>query len=399
MSDAPFTRIVTGDPVALGLDERALADLIGRAQREIDEGRLPSCQIAFAREGRLAVWVTLGSAAPESRYVIFSSTKPVVASAVWMLIGEGAINESQRVAEIVPEFAENGKDQITIEQVMLHTSGFPRAPFSPFDWDDRERRLDRFAAWRCNWEPGTRFEYHPTSAHWVLAELIERVSGSDFRDFVRTRVIEPLGLSGLELGVPPEHQGDINALVRTGSPATPDELEAVLGIRELPVTEVTNDALVSFNESLVRSVGVPGGGGVSTAADLALFYQALLHDPLDMWKPELLSDVKSNVRNSMPDFLGTPANRSLGLVVKGDDERSHMRGMGRTVSPRSFGHNGAAGQIAWADPESGVSFCFLTNGIDEHELRQWRSGRGDREPRGQLLRLTPREMRDAPARA
>jgi CubicO group peptidase (beta-lactamase class C family) len=53
-----------------------------------------------------------------------------------------------------------------------------------------------------------------------------------------------------------------------------------------------------------------------------------------------------------------------------------MRGMGRVVGPRAFGHNGAAGQIAWADPDTGVSFCFLTNGIDEHELRQWRRSAG-----------------------
>ena len=72
--------------------------------------------------------------------------------------------------------------------------------------------------------------------------------------------------------------------------------------------------------------------------------------------------------------MGTPANRTRGLVVKGDDERSHMRGMGRTVSARAFGHNGAAGQIAWGDPETGASFCFLTNGIDEHEMRQWQRG-------------------------
>ena len=68
---------------------------------------------------------------PESRYVIFSSTKPVVAAAVWILMGEGAIDVSRRVAEIIPEFAANGKDVITVEQVMLHTSGFPAAPFEP----------------------------------------------------------------------------------------------------------------------------------------------------------------------------------------------------------------------------------------------------------------------------
>ena len=374
MVDAPFSRKVSGKPADFGIDEDGLADLVARAQREIDEGRIPSCQIAFARDGELVVWITLGDAGPESRYVIFSSTKPVVAAAMWMLMGEGAIDVSSRVADLVPEFGANGKDVITIEQVMLHTSGFPGAPFAASDWDDRDRRRARFEKWRCNWEPGTRFEYHPTSAHWVLAELIERASGTDFREFVRTRVIEPLGLPGLQLGVPDAEQADINTLVRTGSPASPDELEAALGIRELPLTEVTTDALLDFNRPAVRAVGVPGGGGVSTAADLALFYQALLHDPLGMWKPEVLADVTATVRNSFPDYMGTPANRTRGLVVRGDDERSSMRGMGRTVGPRTYGHNGAAGQIAWADPDSGVSFCFLTNGIDEHELRQWRRG-------------------------
>ena len=372
MAEAPFVRRVAGKPGDLGIDDAALADLLARAQREIDEGHIPSCQIAFARHGELTVWVTLGDAAPESRYVMFSSTKPVVASAMWMLIGEGGIDVSRRVVELVPEFAPNGKDEITIEQVMLHTSGFPHAPFSPLDWDDRERRYERFAKWRCNWAPGSRFEYHPSSAHWVLAELIERVTGTDFRDFIRTRVVEPLGLTGFQLGVPPEDQADINTLVATGEPASPDELEAALGVRKLPLSEVTTAALLTFNRPEVRAVGVPGGGGVSTAADVALFYRALLHDPLAMWKPEVLHDVTTNVRNSFPDYMGTPANRTLGLIVKGDDEKSHMRGMGRTVSREAFGHNGAAGQIAWGDPATGASFCFLTNGIDEHELRQWR---------------------------
>ena len=386
MTDAPFTRRAADDPAELGLDLAAVDDLIARAQREIDEGHVPSCQLAFARDGRVAFSVTLGDAAPESRYVIFSSTKPVVAGAVWILIGEGLLDVSLRVAEIIPEFGANGKDAITVEQVLLHTSGFPSAPFSPIEWDDRERRLERFASWRCNWEPGTRYEYHPTSAHWVLAELIERCTGSDFRDFVRTRIIEPLGLSGLQLGVPVAQQGDINDLVRTGSPATPDELEAAIGIRKLPVTEVTTDSLLTFNEPAVRAVGVPGGGGVSTAADLALYYQALLHDPVAMWKPEVLADVTSTVRNSFPDYMGTPANRTRGLVVKGDDDRAHVRGMGRTVSPRAFGHNGAAGQIAWGDPETGLSFCYLTNGIDEHEVRQWRRGSAISNRAGNCLR-------------
>jgi CubicO group peptidase (beta-lactamase class C family) len=372
MPTAPFVRTAVADPTELGLDADKVADLFARARREVDAGHTPSCQIAIARDGRVAVWRTLGDAEPGSRYVIFSCTKALVAGAIWILIGEGALDVTRPVAHYVPEFATNGKDVITVEQVLLHTSGFPHAPFNVLDWDDRDRRLARFARWRCNWEPGTRFEYHPTSAHWVLAELIERCTGEDFRVFVRTRITQPLGLRGLQLGVPSSDQGDINELILTGEPLTAAELEAAIGIPALPVTEVTPEALISFNQAEVRAVGVPGGGGVSTAADLALYYQALLHDPAGIWKPEALADATGTVRNTFPDYLGAPANRTRGLVVAGDDGRSHFRGMGHTVSPRAFGHNGAGGQVAFADPETGISFCYLTNGLDQHQLREWR---------------------------
>jgi CubicO group peptidase (beta-lactamase class C family) len=376
MTSAPYRRSPVADPAGLGIDPSALEVLFARVQQDVDAGRLPSCQLALARDGQLAVWRAFGDAPVESRYVIFSATKAVVAGAVWILIGEGALDVSRTVASLIPEFAPNGKDVITVEQVMLHTSGFPRAPFNALDWDDRERRLARFSQWRCNWEPGTRYEYHPTTAHWVLAEIVERLTGGDFRTFVRERIIEPLGLSGLQVGVPIAQQGDINDLVLTGEPTPPDELEAALGIRELPLTDVTPDALMSFNRPEVRAVGVPGGGGVSTAADLALYYQALLSDPTGIWKPEVLADVTANVRNHMPDWMGTPANRSLGLIISGADGKAGARGMGKTVSPRAFGHNGAGGQIAWADPATGLSFCYLTNGLDQHALREWRRTTG-----------------------
>jgi CubicO group peptidase (beta-lactamase class C family) len=80
------------------------------------------------------------------------------------------------------------------------------------------------------------------------------------------------------------------------------------------------------------------------------------------------------VRNNLPDPAGVPANRSLGLILAGDDGRSNMRGMGRTVSPRAFGHNGAGGQLAWADPESGLSLGYVTNGYDVHAIREPRRG-------------------------
>jgi CubicO group peptidase (beta-lactamase class C family) len=371
-----MTVIPVDKPESLGIDVDKLDELRRRIRQEIDAGLLPSCQFALARDGRLAAFETFGNATPESRYVMFSATKAFVASAVWLLIAEGKVDVERRVVDYIPEFGTNGKDVITVEQVMLHTSGFPHAPMGPPQWSTRDGRRAQFARWRLNWEPGTRFEYHPTSAHWVLAEIIEQVSGLDFRDFVEDRVTTPLGLPRM-LGLAPEDQDGIADLQLCGEPATPDEIEAVFGIRELPVNEVTDEALMSSTTSAFRELGLPGGGGIATAATVALFYQALLHNPGQLWDPELLADATGRVRNRLPDpLLRNPANRALGVVIAGDPKEATLRGFGHTQSPRTFGHNGAAGQIAWADPESGLSFCYLTNGNDLHLIRQARRSIG-----------------------
>ncbi|MFM7536431.1 MAG: serine hydrolase [Acidimicrobiales bacterium] len=138
---------------------------------------------------------------------------------------------------------------------------------------------------------------------------------------------------------------------------------------------MTPEAILGFNRPEARAVGVPGGGAFLRAADLALFYQGLLHNHGSAWRPDVLADATGTVRNTLPERVtGLPANRSLGLVLAGGDGRSAERGFGRTVSPRAFGHNGAGGQLAWADPATGLSLGYCTNGYDLHEVRQPRRG-------------------------
>jgi CubicO group peptidase (beta-lactamase class C family) len=344
-----------------------------RVRREVDEGLLPSCQIALGLEGEIVAAETFGDARPGDRYCIFSATKPFVASTAWTLIAEGSLRVEDPVVAYFPEFGTHEKHRITVEQVMLHTSGFPHAPMGSPDWYERLARVRRMASWKLNWEPGTRYEYHPTSAHWVLAEVIERVTGRDFRDVVEERVTRPAGLPRI-VGIARDRQSAIRDLRLVGEHATADELEQVFGVRALPETEVTDDAVMQFNDSAVRELGVPGGGGFARAVDLALFYQHLLHDPNGIWDPAVRRDGIGRVRNSLPDPMGVPANRSLGLILAGDDGRSHIRGLGRAVSARAFGHNGAGGQLAWADPASGISLGYVTDGYDRHEIRQPRRG-------------------------
>ena len=111
-----------------------------------------------------------------------------------------------------------------------------------------------------------------------------------------------------------------------------------------------------------------------------LFYQALFTTRSPMWKPDVLADVIATVE-FVSRLHGNAGHPARGLVVKGDDERSGLHGMGRTVSP---GRSGTTAQEvrSGGDPESGVSFCYLTNGIDEHELRQWRRARQSPTERG-----------------
>ena len=358
----------------MGIDQSKVDALLARARREVDEGLLPSTQVALAYQGELVAFEAYGDADVDTRYPAFSATKAFVASTVWTLIGEGLVDPSKLVIEYIPEFAPTGKDVITVEQVMLHTAGFPHAPLGAPDWWTRDGRVKRFGEWRLNWEPGTRYEYHATSAHWVLAEIIDRVTGSDFCDELERRVTGPIGLPRV-LGIPEDQQDGVAMLEPVGELATAEEIKATFGISELPVTEVTEDALLGFNNPRVKSLGVPGGGGIMRAADLALFYKALLHNPGGVWKPDVHADVTTNVRNRLPDPLtNTPANRSLGLILAGDDGRSHIRGMGRTVSPGTFGHNGAGGQLAWGDPATGLSFGYCTNGLDRNVVREPRRG-------------------------
>ena len=357
----------------MDLNPERLDAFTTRARKEIDEGVLPSCSVAVGLDGEVVWAEAFGDATVDSRYPIFSCTKALIAAVMWQLIAEGRVAASDRVADHFAEFAANDKADITIEQLMTHTAGFPRAPMGPPQWSERAWRVERMAAWRLNWEPGTRFEYHPTSAHWVLAEVIARLDGIDHRDSVRTRILEPLGLHRLALGVEPDDQGDIVRLVASGEAPSNEEIAAMLGVDSFDLGEVTPDVLLQFDHPEVIAVGVPGGGAMSTASDLAAFYQALLHNQGGLWDPDVLADGTGHVRCTMPDpMTGVASSRSLGLVVAGDDGRSAFRGMGHNVSARAFGHNGAAGQIAWVDPETGTSFCYLTNGIDRNFLREAR---------------------------
>ncbi len=332
------------DPEELGVDPRRLAILLDRVGLEVDGGRWPSAQLAVGRHGRLAAFRSWGAAAP--RYLLQSVGRPLVASALWKLLGEGRIELATRVGDVIPEFATNGKEVVTVEHVLTHTAGFPFAPLGYPKMTERDARLAAMAKWRLDYEPGSQLQFHLTSAAWVIAELVERLSGVPLPAYLRSEIAEPLGLT-FELGVPVERQA---------------ETMAPMVCIDGDGAEVDPWGPWFFQRPEVVAAGEPAHALIASAADVALFYQALLENRL--WPADLVEDVMRAHVTAIPagDQLyggnSKPVSVGLFVMVAGDAPDMWLPSVG---SPRIFGHSGAAYQMAWADPDSGVSFCLLTN--------------------------------------
>ncbi|MEX2230209.1 MAG: serine hydrolase domain-containing protein [Dehalococcoidia bacterium] len=364
--------VIAASPEDVGVKRSALDELFGFVEREVSEGRLPAAQVAIGRHGRIAGTRTFGSAVQggarkpateRTLFCLYSSTKAVVGAGMWALIEDGKLRLDERVADIVPEFAGAGKEAVTAEQLMLFIGGFPQAPMHPRLWEDRQARLERIKGWRLNWEPGSRFEYHPTAAHWLMAEIITSRTGLDFRDYLRQRVLDPMGATDLFVGLPDAQH------------ARAADVEYVAPPVVTPGAEVNPETILHFNLPSQRRAGCPGGGGFSTAADLALFYQVLVNggaaaDGTQVLTPETIAfatTIRTDPAKHRDELNDIPVNRALTVVVAGDDGNAELRGFGRGTSPRAFGHGGAGGQIGWGDPESGLSIGFVTNGFGSEE--------------------------------
>jgi CubicO group peptidase (beta-lactamase class C family) len=372
----------------VGLNPDKVQALFDRAEREINQGLLPACQLAIARNGKIAAMRTYGhavqggndkKAADDTFFVIMSCTKALTSAAAWILMQEGKLSPEDRVVKYVPEFGDNGKEDVTINHLLTHTSAIPNAPGWQKEFGDKKRRLERLAQWRLDHPAGAKFRYHVAANFWPIAEIIERISGQDYRQFVRTRIAEPLGLPDLRVGITAGLNDRVADVAWVGEPAAADEYQK-LGVTPPRVSmgAINEAAIVEFNELATREAGSPAGGGITTAGDLALFYQALLHegrayDGKQIWRPEILGEAfKIRTGNMMDPDRGMLANRALGIVIAGGDGKANLRGFGRTNSAAAFGHPGFGGQCAWADPATGISFTYLTNGFDRNDLREGR---------------------------
>jgi CubicO group peptidase (beta-lactamase class C family) len=307
----------------------------------------------------LDVWAGVADAASgrpvdgDTLFTTWSASKGVGATAVHVLAERGALRYDMRVAELWPEFAVQGKQEITVAQVLAHTSAIPQVPdgVTPEEILDWERIVRRVAALTPLWKPGTATGYHAMNYGWLVGELVRRASGRPFDEFVRAEIFAPLGIRDLYFGVTPEAEARV-ATLEEGPAAEPVEPAPEIAVPVVATPPWRVPPSPWANQPAVRRASIPSSGMIGNARSLAAHYAGLLDG-------RLLPDARVRAARALQiDAVdvttGTPARRALGYGLGGP-----LSAQGASVS--AFGHGGLGGTAGFADPERGLAFALTKN--------------------------------------
>ena len=383
-------------PAALPSTQAISAERLGRMDAviaaSIERKELPGAVVLVARHGKIVWRKAYGARAVEPQreamtldtiFDLASLTKVVATTtSILMLVEEGKIRLSDPVVQFIPEMKGEGRDAITIEQLMTHVSGF--AP----DFDLRERWTGYDEAIKhlyrepLRTQPGMRFVYSDIN-YIALGEVVHRVSGLMLDEFARRNVFAPLGMRdtgfnpnpSLRARIAPteKRRGQMNYLGDSGANAGAEGDQWLRGQVHDPT---------SF-----RMGGVAGHAGLfSTANDLAIFCQMLLNGGVYNGA-RILSPMTIATMTRPRAVSETGAARGLGwdLATTFSSNKGDLFPLG------SFGHTGFTGTSIWIDPASDSFVIFLSNRVHP-------DGKGDVGPlRGRVASIVASSMTDTTA--
>ena len=314
----------------------------------VEGGQVPSAAMIVRKRGQTILdWV--GGALPDQApvFLIASITKPIVCAAAALLLERGLFDLDDPLAMHMPEFAANGKGGVLIRHLFTHTSGLPDMLPENEELRRRQAPLSEFVAGVCAqpllFEPGSRVSYQSMGI-LMLAELVERKSGLPLRDLLERQFFGPLGMRSTSLGLAPRLAGRV-----VDATAAADA-----------------EGSWVWNTPYWRNLGAPWGGAFSTTGDLARFLEAMLGGgELDGTRVLGAGTVSRMLSNQIAVMPGIP-ERIRASEAWGLGWRIQLGGLsgffGALVPPGAFGHAGATGTLAWADPAGESACVILTNG-------------------------------------
>lgn len=344
------TLAVAKDPETAGMSEPGLRNATAVLESSIKAGEINAASILVARRGKVVLHKGFGrlSAAPssptvqrDSIYLLASITKPVTGCALMLLVERGLVSVSDPVSRYLPDFQGGEKSKVTVRDLLAHTSGLPDMLPENTDLRRSHAPLNAFVDGTYKtpllYSPSTSFAYQSMGT-LLAGTIVEKVTGMRLRDFIQREIFEPLGMTNSALG-----------LGRFEIPAT---VQAWVSPEASPV----DTDRFGPNSQYWRDMGHPWGGMHSTVTDLAKLLSMMLNEGTfegkRIFRPATVRAMitDQNERIGAPWGLGWALGRSKAWNFFGD-----------LVSAKTFGHAGATGTVAWADPATGVLCVILTD--------------------------------------
>lgn len=313
---------------------------------------VPSAAILVGRSGKTVAPQFFGRQGPEpdaepirrdAMFYMASVTKPIIYTAGMLLVERGQLNLSDRVSRYIPEFTGEGKEDAQVIHLFTHTSGLPDELPNNTEMRRQHAPLSKFIEESINakllFKPGTKFSY-ASCGTMLAAEIVQRLSGQSIREFVRSQIVEPLGLKSTGLGA----QGFARErLVRT---ILPEYQQPEYG----------------WNSAYWQEFGSPAGGLYSTPEDYAAICAMMLNGGrwgnVQLLSPATVRRMSTNRLNDLPDLPETVRRaRPWGLGWR-LNHPGMPESLSDLLSPLAFGHTGSAGNVVWMDPET-QGFCLI----------------------------------------
>ncbi len=346
-----------------------LPTLKAQIEQGIANGLHLGAQVYVARHGRTIADLAIGEAAPDvtltTEHLLpwFSAGKPITAIAIAQQWEAGQLDLDDPVATHIPEFAQHGKDAVTIRHLLTHTGGFRPEPYR-FPEDNWETITAKLCAMRLEprWIPGETAGYHAASSWWILAEIVQRLSGEAFSQYVRRHIFEPAGMRDAWLGMPAEQfdaYGNRWAMMYDTTKTPPQPRES------------------SDKAQLIHPK--PGSNACGPIRELGRFYEMLLNggeiNGQRILKPDTVECFTRAHRIGVLDrTFKQPITWGLGFLI---DSKDHVNGMhaygyGPHASAQTFGHSGMQSSTGFADPAHHLAVALIFNGTPGERAHQQR---------------------------
>jgi CubicO group peptidase (beta-lactamase class C family) len=319
-----------------------------------DEGIDSGARVAVVHRGEVVVDLLAGEGWREDTLTtVLSVTKGFAALAVAMLVDRGLLDYDAPVRRYWPEFAREGKTDVSVADLLAHRAGLPviDAPLPPGAASDWERMVRALEDQAPIWKPGEASGYHAVSFSWLVGELFRRVAGISLGAFVRDEIARRLGVE-LWIGAPAEVEPRVAALVvpqpAPGQPSPPSLFLRALALGNPPLAP-------PLHSREFRALELCSTNGLAHARGVATLYGVLALGGEPLLRAETLAHSTAERFDGIDAVVGVAARRGYGWTLNSGGGRVWWG-----PSPRSFGHSGAGGSLGFADPDHGIGFGYTT---------------------------------------